>query len=261
MRYGRFLEHRLFVTSLCGDALSAINQRLARWTAFVVWALLPLLLLGLFAGLGRGVTQAEARRVAAGYQLPPTAPAWSDQLVDLDYRLARCFFERRRVSDAGRYFWAAVTQLGSPTVLTIMTLGLATLVWCQGQPRQALACLLVPALGGLLILGLKEHYDRPRPVCFKDPLVSEENQSFPSGHALGALVGYGLLAYLIVVGVLRVPFPRLCLAGLVALILAVGFSRVYLAAHFVSDVIAGYLLGASLLVGSVLVLEVRRRTA
>jgi membrane-associated phospholipid phosphatase len=66
--------------------------------------------------------------------------------------------------------------------------------------------------------------------------------SFPSGHSFGATVFYGLLAYL---AWSRLPHPwnLLVVLLLVLLIILVGLSRVYLGAHFPSDVVVGWLLG------------------
>jgi membrane-associated phospholipid phosphatase len=56
---------------------------------------------------------------------------------------------------------------------------------------------------------------------------------------MGSLVAYGMLAYILTVA-WRVPFPRTIVSLSVGLVLAIGFSRIYLGVHFFSDVIAGY---------------------
>lgn len=80
------------------------------------------------------------------------------------------------------------------------------------------------------------------------PSVVETSSSFPSGHATLAMALYGFIAFL-----LCKLYPKYT-AAIVALatiiILAVGFSRLYLGVHFPSDVFAGYLLGGlCLLIG------------
>lgn len=113
----------------------------------------------------------------------------------------------------------------------------------------ALAC---AGSGGLILL-VKHLVNRPRPDLFP-ALDKAPFASFPSGHSLYALVAYGFLSYLVVRSTrcavwLKVAFVLLC----TALVVLVGLSRVYLNAHYPSDVMGGWLLGlpwlAALLAG------------
>lgn len=103
----------------------------------------------------------------------------------------------------------------------------------------ALAC---AGSGGLILL-VKHLVNRPRPELFPS-LEKAPFASFPSGHALYALVAYGFLSYLAVRSTRFHPALKiacvLCCAALVAL---VGLSRVYLNTHYPSDVWGGWLLG------------------
>lgn len=96
--------------------------------------------------------------------------------------------------------------------------------------------------GGLLNFGIKCVIHRPRP----DPelaLVPAEGWSFPSGHAMGSIVVFGMAAYLLTL-VLSRRSVYLAAATLIAtLVLAIGFSRVWLGDHWLSDVVGGYLAG------------------
>lgn len=105
-----------------------------------------------------------------------------------------------------------------------------------------LTMLLVGSGGSSLIWRvLNTWFDRPRPEAQLGVVVT--NPSFPSGHTASAILFYGLLAYLII--------PRMpsafwkWLVGLTALaaILFVGYSRVYLGGHYLTDVLAGYAQG------------------
>jgi membrane-associated phospholipid phosphatase len=89
---------------------------------------------------------------------------------------------------------------------------------------------------------LKTTLDRDRPPE-PDRAVLERNKSYPSGHATASSVGYGMLCYALLRQT-RFPFRRTILATFfVVLIAGIGFSRIYLRAHWFSDVIGGWAVG------------------
>lgn len=127
------------------------------------------------------------------------------------------------------------------------------------------AFLAVSTLAPVVNLGLKELVERPRPDTDLW-LVTETGFAFPSGHSVFAASFLGALIWII--GRPGTPDSRRTVrqaaqAVLLLLILAVGFSRVYLGAHWPSDVIGGFLFGGLylLLLVSVRHWLERRRTA
>ncbi len=135
----------------------------------------------------------------------------------------------------------AVTWLGSGVALGAMAAGVG--LWFAKRhhdPRVGLR--LVIALVGIVALSslAKLSAARMRP---EGALTLGLGYAFPSGHAAGSLVGFSLLARLFARG--RGRWARGALWAVAALlILGVGFSRIYLGAHWLSDVVGGYLLGA-----------------
>ena len=104
-----------------------------------------------------------------------------------------------------------------------------------------------------LMFGLKHLFDRERPLV---PLLEEaRGLSFPSGHALMSVTFYGLLIYIVVKNVKNQSLKTTLIILLLALILTIGFSRVYLRVHYASDVIAGFSVGLLWLVICVAVLN------
>ena len=133
-----------------------------------------------------------------------------------------------------------VSLLGSEVVLVITALLLIVLAW---QRRWGRAVTLVLVTGGAEVLNnlLKSlfHRTRPEPVI---GILAAQQFSFPSGHAMVSAAFYFYLAYVVwrlVHGVWR----WVLVGGLILLVLLIGVSRLYLQAHFLSDVIAGYLAG------------------
>lgn len=95
--------------------------------------------------------------------------------------------------------------------------------------------------GGLLWYFLSRFFDRPRPTEQIGIVVTDP--SFPSGHTISAVLCYGLLAYLLVP---KMPsrFWKWFVIIVSLLIMAfIGFSRLFLGGHYLSDIFAGYALG------------------
>ncbi len=118
-------------------------------------------------------------------------------------------------------------------------------LWLLWRRRFRLALFVaVTAVGSsLLNTVVKGAVHRARPVV-NQPLVHEPGLSFPSGHAQAAIVGYAVLL-LVFLPVLSGLWRRAAVLVAVLMVAAIGFSRVALAAHYVSDVLAGYVLGAA----------------
>ncbi len=91
--------------------------------------------------------------------------------------------------------------------------------------------------------------NRPRPTAdLIQVFVVESEKSFPSGHAFFAVAVLGFIAYLITTRQSKLYQKALTASVCVLFILLVGVSRIYLGAHWGSDVIGGYMVGAAFLV-------------
>jgi undecaprenyl-diphosphatase len=106
---------------------------------------------------------------------------------------------------------------------------------------------ILVAVAGLLSLldsPIKDIIARPRPSPeLVHIFITEQNYSFPSGHALFSILVLGILVYLIASHLRQRNLRILSSTILIALVLLVGTSRVYLGIHWPSDVIGGYLIG------------------
>ena len=134
----------------------------------------------------------------------------------------------------------SLTRLGDPEfVVVVVALSLGLLLW--RRQRIEAKMLAIVCLGALILnQGLKLFFAKPRPQLWT-PLIVEKSFSFPSGHALGSLVLYGFLAYL-----LAVKYPKIAhwiYSLTIVLVIAIGISRLYLGVHWFTDVAAGCAVG------------------
>ena len=160
-------------------------------------------------------------------------------IVDLDRRLFH-FLQEQRTLLLDRLM-ITVTGLGDQKV--VMPVALAGLLALVGLQRWRAAAYLLMATAGAAVFvgGIKRFIHRPRPISIYDGMAE---YSFPSGHACMSVVLYGILAFLLAYGAPAawrrgIAFWALVLVGLIS------FSRVYLGAHWLSDVIAGLAFGSA----------------
>jgi membrane-associated phospholipid phosphatase len=165
--------------------------------------------------------------------------AWHGPMLAVDEEVSNWFAAHRHrgltqamllVSDLHQ-----TVKLLAATALVALAFGLG------GELAAARTVLVVPA-GMLLNVGLKHAFGRARPV-HEEPLVQIATYSFPSGHAVASTVFYGMLCVLVFAYVRPRWLRAAAVAVAVSMVLLVGFSRVYLGAHFPSDVIAGVAVG------------------
>ncbi|WP_437755739.1 phosphatase PAP2 family protein [Sorangium sp. So ce1389] len=177
-------------------------------------------------------------------------------IVQVDLALARALHASS--SSAGVAALRAFTFLGSGAALTVVAIVVAALLLRRRHRVLAIGWLIALAGGGLLNHALKALFERQRPT-FADPLAVAAGWSFPSGHSMGTFITFGMLSYL---GLLFVRTLRARLS-LVAFALswtvAMGFSRMYLGVHYLSDVLAGFAAGSVWLAACISGIEVARR--
>ena len=150
----------------------------------------------------------------------------------------------------------AITLLGnSPTIAVVAVLVTAVAVWRAGTWLPAVLGLIGAGGIGLVIVTAKRVVGRSRPAS-PFALITEGGYSFPSGHATGTAAVALLCAWMLSRWVIGSWPGRVAVWSIaIGVTGAVGFSRVYLGVHYVSDVLAGWLLGAAwagtvMLVGS-----------
>jgi len=163
-------------------------------------------------------------------------------LYDLDHGVADAANRLVSGNDALVAVIRFVTDLGGAVKVWALAIGVAVLLL---RHRHRLAVFLVVAGLGALVLDptIKLLVGRLRPVVDL-PIAHAQGNSFPSGHSLGSFVVYGALLLAFLPAVPRRWRTRV-IAAVATLVGLVGLSRIALGVHFVSDVLAGWLLGAA----------------
>lgn len=135
-----------------------------------------------------------------------------------------------------------VTFFGSVSFIAAAAICAALILGMRKSWYQLLALVLGIGGGSLLNILLKHFFHRQRPVL-ENPLVTLSSFGFPSGHTMGSTLFYGLLAIFVVHSVRKWRWRTaiVCVAALwVALI---GLSRIYLGAHYLTDVLGAIAVG------------------
>lgn len=167
-----------------------------------------------------------------------------EELGQFDHALAAELAER--VPAPTLRAFALVTRLADAEVQTAICIVVALLLYARGRRLLMLTWIAVVAGNGSLTRLLKWGFGRERPLHDHGWIV-EHSWSFPSGHASGALAVYGMLAYLLVRATQRMwHLPIVLVAS--ALVFTIGWSRVVLQVHYLSDVLAGWAVAGAWLI-------------
>jgi len=153
--------------------------------------------------------------------------------------------------------FAVVTRLGDTATIAALGVLVAAVLVIRGRRRLAFGWGIALAGNALLNETLKHVFERVRPV-HASGVVAAEGWSFPSGHSSGAVVAYGLLAYVLIRALPPRWHPAVVLVA-VALAFTIGSSRVFLQVHYPSDVVAGFLSGSAWLAICIVGFEFARR--
>jgi len=186
------------------------------------------------------------------------ALAWSiheqNIVTEYDQEIAKAMETHRLANPDLQKLMGNVTNAGSTETLVVVVFVTSVALLRFRQVWLTLVWLLFLAGGHFLNDYLKGIFERMRPAV-ADITRKPGNWSFPSGHSMESMIGYGVLAYVLLLTVSR-PWLRMLLALIPVLL--VGFSRVYLNAHFPSDVLGGFAAGMVCLGVGIGVIELLR---
>ncbi|MFF4619124.1 phosphatase PAP2 family protein [Nonomuraea jabiensis] len=175
----------------------------------------------------------------------------------LDAEAARHLHEYALTHPEVTRFLIVWTDLFGPWPWRVAVIAYAVWLLYKGAPRLAVWAVTTITVGGLLGLALKIVVARARPHL-PDPVALAPGDSFPSGHAVNVTLGAGVIVLLVLP---LLPRWGRVVAWAVAcfVVLSVGYTRIALGVHWVSDVVAGIVLGVAVIAATAAAFETWRR--
>lgn len=150
-------------------------------------------------------------------------------------------------TDSVTLFMKIFTRLGDSWFLISVVIFFSIFLYINNKKKYLVWYLLSTIFGGLFLnRGLKLFFSRPRPffsIEKLENLVNATGYSYPSGHSMGSIIVYLLLAYILVNNYNIFNKKILFISCLISLLIAC--SRVYLGVHYPTDIISGFYLGLS----------------
>lgn len=211
----------------------AFTARIIRVAKNEIGVVVPLLLgaigLAVFAGIADGVASGDKQ----GFDW--SVLTWLHPYVDDPQRVRGPWWLREAAID--------ITSLGGISVLLLLALIFVFFLLVHGKKLSALLLVVGLAGGVAWSEGLKALFDRARPPA-EYQVVETLNASFPSGHALLATVFYLTIGVMLTRAFPRARVKAYAVGWAVVVVLLIGLTRVYLAAHWATDVLAGWGIGA-----------------
>lgn len=160
--------------------------------------------------------------------------------MNIDLSLVQLLYAHRTLG--ATYAFLGVSQLGEWYVLLGLSVVCALAFALREKFVYAQGILLSTVTSTVAAFVLKTFIQRPRPDGHLWAYL-ESGSSFPSAHATLSVAFFGYVAWLLWRHPTSLP-RRAAAALLVLLVLAIGFSRVYLGVHYPSDVIGGWVVGS-----------------
>jgi len=165
-----------------------------------------------------------------------------DYILSIDSNITLWFYGLR--SDAGVSIFRYITHIGSTEVIVLLALIFISYLLYQGRYRSAGVFFAGLVANTLIIFLLKILVHRPRQAF---SIMIESDYSFPSGHTAAAIFFFGFMLYYVSKNIskesLRITVRIFCLL----FITLIPVSRLYLGAHYLTDVLASIIIASTVL--------------
>jgi undecaprenyl-diphosphatase len=142
-------------------------------------------------------------------------------------------------------FFKFISIITEPLVIFILTIIISATLYINRKKHQAILLATASITTAIIITAVKNLLKIPRPTTM---LIRETGYSLPSGHTTFAVVFFGLLAFIFAKREHKIPVTIIS----IFLILIIAFSRLYLQAHWLTDILAGIVIGTTILTTTIL---------
>lgn len=151
-----------------------------------------------------------------------------------------------------------ITQLGNQVFVFLCSVIITFYMFLKRKFDIIVSYVIAIIGGGLLNFTLKIVIQRERPIS-EDTLTKVAGFSFPSGHAMLSVIFFGMIAYILTREIKSLKLNLIIILSAGFIIFLIGFTRIYLQVHYLSDVIAGYVGGLFWLSVNIIGLEIYRK--
>ena len=152
------------------------------------------------------------------------------------------FYDKIKITNLKTTIFKIITFLASAKFVAL----LCFLILLFVKNKMIFIVIFINMLIMWILIGvLKNTFKRERPNIKR--LVNEKGYSYPSGHTMTGAIFYGFVIFLVMISNLILPLKWILTIVLTLLIFLVGYSRIYLGVHYLSDVIGAILFGTSYL--------------
>ncbi|MDB5244599.1 MAG: phosphoesterase [Parcubacteria group bacterium] len=173
-------------------------------------------------------------------------------IVKFDESFAQSLYHLR--SPAAAQFLYTVTHAADQITIIVFAIFSVTYLYFKKELAYLYAILITCLGTEACVYVIKILINRPRPIADIAYYI-ENSASFPSGHASIAIAFYGFITYYIMTHVPGKGMKATALVLGVLLVVLIGFSRLYLGVHYLSDVLGGFLIGGLWLIIGIIVRE------
>ncbi len=161
-------------------------------------------------------------------------------LHDKFIKIDNSFYDKLKIKEPYITFFKIFTNLASTKLFILICFGLLIL---KDDKKMGIVLSILMVINAIIIFLLKHIIKRERP--HKRQLVYEKGYSYPSGHMVSAISFYGFLLFLTLLSNLIWPIKVIISILLISSIILIGFSRVFLGVHYLSDIMGALFIGLS----------------
>ena len=149
-----------------------------------------------------------------------------------------------------------VSFFGRPPVLAALVVAVGLFLLRRRRIHLAVYLVTTTVIGGLIDIWVKVAVGRDRP-SLDEPVATAMGKSFPSGHAMSSTIAYGALL-LVLLPLVPARWRSTAVGATAGLVVAIGFTRLALGVHYITDVLGGFALGAAWLALTTAAFEIWR---